>query len=532
MVDPMVVVEYLYEDMKKLVDLPLEKMVSDLSELGAPSEYEPETRKIISELTPNRPDWYSMEGLARALRAFNGQGHPTYKTHPSQYKVLVDPSVEAIRPHTACAVVRGLWFDDGRIADVVLLQEKLIATLGRRVKKFGLGIYPLGAIHFPVRYTTMKPEEIRYVPLGCDVEMTAEEILKEHKKGQQYGHIIEGHGRYPVFVDANKKIMALIPIVNSAETGKVDTNTKEVFIEVSGTDLNACKAALNIIVCTFADMGGTIYQVSIEQGKNSFLSPNLKPTKIKIKLDEFNKILGIGLKEKEVRSLLGRMGYEYAAGGVVVPPYRADVMDAVDVLEDLAIAYGYNNFKPTIPDFFHPGKVSRALEGIDQTMRGMGFMEMKTFILTNKEKVAQAGFEGEIMEISNPANEEYTIIRPNLLVPLLEVFATNKMKGLPQRIYEIGLVREHKKEAKRLVFGSMDVKVEFAAMRGYVQTLASEKGWKISVVKKEIVGFDPGFSCGIMKDGNEFGRFGKVSKEVLQKFGLDFEVYVCEMGVE
>ncbi len=66
---------------------------------------------------------------------------------------------------------------------------------------------------------------------------------------------------YPVFVDGKKKIMCLIPVVNSAETGKVDETTKEIFVEVTGIDLNVCKAALNILVCSFADMGGSIFEV-------------------------------------------------------------------------------------------------------------------------------------------------------------------------------------------------------------------------------------------------------------------------------
>ncbi len=86
----MVVVEFSYKDMKKMVDIPREKMVAALSDLGAPSEYEAEVDKIICELTPNRPDWYSMEGLARALRAYLFNESPEYRTKKSGYRVIVD----------------------------------------------------------------------------------------------------------------------------------------------------------------------------------------------------------------------------------------------------------------------------------------------------------------------------------------------------------------------------------------------------------------------------------------------------------
>ena len=344
--EDMVVIEFAYDEMKKLIGLPKEKMVEILSELGAPSEYETETNKIITELTPNRPDWYSMEGLARSLRAYTKKQQTRYKVKKSNYKVIVDKSVS--RPYTVCAVVKGMAFDDQRIRDMILLQEKLMGTLGRKVKKFGLGIYPMHNITFPIRYTTLKPREINYRPLGHDNVMGADQILEEHKKGQQYGHLIKGQDRYPVFLDSSGKVMCLIPIVNSAETGKVDETTTEIFIEVTGTEINACKAALNILVCTFADMGGAVYEVSMDYGKEKFNSPDLTPKIMKIGSGDVNKILGSNFNDKELGGLLQKMGYVYTKGKVEIPPYRADIMGVVDVVEDVAIAYGYNNFKPTL----------------------------------------------------------------------------------------------------------------------------------------------------------------------------------------
>jgi len=527
----MVVVEFAYEDMKGLVNLSREKMVESLNELGAPAEYEESVDKVIAELTPNRPDWYSMEGLARALRTYHGKGGPAYNVKKSDYRVVVDSSVKKVRPYTVCAVVKGLKFDDRRIKDMVLLQEKLLGTLGRKVKKFGLGLYPLHAIRFPVRYTTMKPEDIRYVPLGYEKEMTAEEILENHKKGQEHGHLIKDFERYPVFVDADGKVMALIPVVNSAETGKVDENTEDLFIEVTGTDLHSCKAALNILVCTFADMGGDIYSVELEHGKEKARLPDLSDVVMNFDLKKANRLLGLELKEKEAGELLAKMGYAYHKGKVHVPPYRADVLGEIDVIEDLAIAYGYNRFVPTIPDFFNPGEALRETAWLDRVMVGMGFMEAKTFVLTNKEKLGLVGVVDNVVEILNPSTIDYTVVRPNLIVDMLETFRINKMKGLPQRFYEIGLVHDGKSASKRFIFGVMDKKLDFSIVRGYLQTIAQEQGGKISFVKKKNMVFDPETSCVVKVDGKEKGIFGKVDSALLEKIGLGFEVYLCELEV-
>ena len=529
--DAMVVVEYSYEEMRRLVDLPLERMVASLNELGAPSEYEPGVKKIITELTPNRPDWYSMEGLSRALKAYHGGKHPEYSTKKSSYNVVVDQSVSKIRPFTACAVVKGLKFNDQRIRDIVLLQEKLLGTLGRKVKKFGLGLYPLDAISFPVRYTTMKPKEIRYIPLGFDHELTADEILAQHKKGEQYGHIIKGADRYPVFVDAKDRIMALIPIVNSNETGRIDESTEDIFIEVSGTDIHSCKAALNILVCTFADMGGTVYEVEVDYGKSKLRSPDLESVAVEIDLERINKTLGLGLKEKDVAKLLSKMGYSYRKGCALVPPYRADVISWVDVMEDIAIAHGYNNFEMTLPAFFTVGKVDSKLERMDEAMRGMGFLEMKTFILTNKELLSAMGYNGGLLEISNPGTTEYTVVRPSLRLDVIGAFATNKMKGLPQRFYEIGNVHDGKHQERCLAFGIMDKKLDFSQIRGYLQAFAKEQGFNFKLEKEQNPLFDKEISCTIISKGKKIGVFGKVTGSVLERYGISFDVYVCEIEV-
>ncbi|MEW6722176.1 MAG: phenylalanine--tRNA ligase subunit beta [Candidatus Micrarchaeota archaeon] len=527
----MVVVEYTYEEMRKLVDLPLEEMIAALSSLGAPSEFEPEVGKIITELTPNRPDWYSMEGLARALRTYYGKGHPQYMVKKSQFKVFVDPSVSKVRPFTVCAVVKGLRLDDDRIRDMVLLQEKLLGTLGRRVKKFGLGLYPLHAIKFPVSYTTMKPEKIRYTPLGSEREMGADEILSDHKKGQQYGHLIKGSPAYPVFVDADGKIMALIPIVNSAETGRIDTGTRDIFIEVSGMEMHACKAALNILVCTFADMGGEVHGVELDYGREKLVTPDLEPAVMPLDIAGMNRILGLSLDEKSVSGLLSKMGYGYRNGSVSVPPYRADVLGEIDIIEDIAIAYGYNNFVPTLPDFFSAGERIGRYDEADAAMRGMGFVETKTFILTNREKLAIIGADKDVVGISNPGSVDFTVIRPNLVLDMIDTFAMNKMRGLPQRFYEIGIVQQGAGSEMRLVFGVMDKAVEFSSFRGCLQTLSRETGLEFELAKEETLAFDKETSCSVISKGRKIGVLGKVDGKVLEKFGIEFDIYICELEI-
>jgi phenylalanyl-tRNA synthetase beta subunit len=159
----------------------------------------------------------------------------------------------------------------------------------------------------------------------------------------------------------------------------------------------------------------------------------------------------------------------------------------------------------------------------------MGFLEIKTFILTNKEKLEISESKGKPLEISNPGSAEYTVVRPNLHAGMLEVFANNKMKGLPQRFYEVGLVSADGAEQERLAFGIMDEKIDFSVARGCLQSLGSEGGLGIELKKEETGLFDKDISCAVFSKGKRIGVFGKVRKEVLGKFGIGFEAYICEM---
>ncbi len=526
----MVVVEFLSSEMEKRTDLSKDRIIEGLTEIGAPCEYLEETKKILVELTPNRPDWYSMEGLARSLISYFRKGVKDYEVNEGGCRVVVDDSVKNVRPHSLCAVVKGLELSDEKITDMVLLQEKLLATLGRRVKKFGIGFYPLDAIEFPVRYTMMDPGRIKYHPLNYPHEAYAGEILEKHPKGQEHGHVLEGLEKYPVFLDAKDNIMALIPIVNSKETGKVEVDTKDVFIEVTGIDINAVKSALNIIVCSLADMGGRIYSVDMRYPDKEFKSPDLSPRKVRVEERKISKILGLELDQVKIEESLLMMGYRIDGDDVLVPPYRADILKDIDIIEDIAIAYGYNNFEPTIPDFFSPGEAVRRNDHTDQIMRGMGFSQIDTFILTNEQKIKEAGYDGKVRTILNPSGEEFTAIRPILLPDMIDTFYLNKTRGIPQKYYEIGMIYDGSSR-KKLIWGIMDKKLEFSEMRGYLQTLMREKGVNFILRPNTDGVFEPERGSDVIVDGKIKGIFGKISQKFLEKKGIEFEIYVCELEI-
>lgn len=515
----MVVVNFTSNDVKEL-GISKEKFIETLNNLGAPTEEI--DGKIAAELSPNRPDWFSKYGMFRAMKSFLGKeiGLKEYKIKKGNYVVIVDKSVKNIRPCSLCAVVTDLKLTTEKIDDLIQLQEKLMLTLGRKTRKFGLGFFDLKKLKFPIRYTTMEPEKIVYKPLNYHKIANAREILEKHAKGWEHGYLIKHLEKYPLYIDDAGKVLVLIPIVNSEELGKIDENTGDLFIEVTGNDMNAVAQALDIMITTLIDMGGNAYSAHMQYSDKKFESLDMKERKMKLDLEFLNKILGLKLNKSDVVKSLKRMGYGTVDDYIIIPRYRADVMHFVDIVEDVAIVHGYNNFEPSLPNFFTKGEVLRDYDQIDEIMRGMGFVEIKNFILTNKEKTALVEPNASLKEIINPVTVDYTVLRPNLIISMLETFSLNKMRGLPQKLYEIGNVYSGELE-KRFVFGVMGKGIDFAVVRGYLQTLFSELGLGFELKRQQNDLFDKDISSIVFNKDKNFGVFGKINRDVLKRFSLE-----------
>ncbi len=329
--------------------LSLDKLKDRISYLGTDLD-KIDNNEIVVEIFPDRPDMLSTQGFSRAFSSFIGvkKGLKKYNVKKSDYKVVIETSVNKYRPYTACAIVKNLKFNEEKIKEVIDIQEKLHITYGRHRKKAAIGIYPFEKIKTPIRFIAEDPKKIRFIPLGEKVEMSGSQILTQTSTGREYKHLLDEMNKFPLFIDANNEVLSMPPIINSEKVGSISTKTNDVFVECSGFDFNILKKCLNIIVTALSDMGGDIYSMELVYGNKKIISPNLEPEKIKLDLKYVNKLLGLNLKD--IRQYLEKMGYGYVDGEVLVPPYRADIMHQVDLIEDIAIAYGYENFEEEIPN--------------------------------------------------------------------------------------------------------------------------------------------------------------------------------------
>jgi phenylalanyl-tRNA synthetase beta chain len=279
------------EVFEKLVGkkLPIDKLKDRISMIGTDLEGI-EGNEINVEIFPNRPDLLSEQGFARAFSSFVGvkTGLREYKVEKSGEKVIVDKSVKDVRPYTACAIVKGIKFDDEKIKEIVQIQEKLHVTYCRNRKKCAIGVYPFEKIKPPIKFIAKKPNEIKFQPLEAYKEMTGQQILSQHPTGKEYGHLLEGMSKFPIFIDSNNQVLSMPPIINSEQTGKISNKTTDVFVECSGFDFNVLQKCLNMIVAALADMGGRIYSMELDVYGKKQTTPNLKPEEMKVDIAYIN----------------------------------------------------------------------------------------------------------------------------------------------------------------------------------------------------------------------------------------------------
>ncbi|MAF99164.1 MAG: phenylalanine--tRNA ligase subunit beta [Nanoarchaeota archaeon] len=522
--------------------LPLDQLKDRISMLGTDLE-KIEGNEIQVEIFPNRPDMLSEQGFARAFSSFIGikTGLRKYSTKSSGKKVIIEPSVKGIRPFTACAIVKGLQLDEEKIREIIQIQEKLHITYGRNRKKAAIGVYPMEKITFPVRYKASKPENISFQPLGSTKAMSALQILAQHKAGQEFGHLLENLERFPYFIDANDEILSMPPIINSHRTGRVTKKTNDLFIECSGFDFKTLSICLNIIVTALADMGGSILTVDLQYEKKR-TTPDLEPKKMKLNLPYINNRLGLDLSHSEASKLLGRMGFGMEKNTVLIPSYRADILHQVDFVEDIAIAYGYENFTEEIPNVATIGQenqVEKFQRKLQEICIGFGLLEVKNYHLLMESDLNQKmNLNNKLIPLKNAVGD-HNHLRNSLLPSLIKTLSENQHHEYPQNIFEIGRTfniskstETGVKESQLLSIALCNEKADFTQVRQLLDALLSSLDVKGSVKESTHASFIPGRMGTIMVNGKSVGIIGEIHPQVLTAWNLLMPVVVFELNIE
>ena len=505
---------------------------------------------VIDEKDTNRPDLLSAEGIAREIRGrlAKEKGVPKYIVRKSNVLVIVDKSVKGIRPCIAAAIVKNVKISEEMLVQMINLQEKVCGTFGKKRKEAAIGIYDWSRLRAPMHYTSYAPRAKKFIPLEYKAEMDLEEILLEHPKGKEYAHLLKGFSRYPVFEDSGGTVASMPPIINSQLTGKVAMGTKEVLIEVTGHSQETVNTALNVMVSAMAERGFDVYSTRVRYPGKTIVTPDFTPRKISVPLEEIRQVMGMELDAKKIAGLLGQARYDVKAKGKMLlckyPAYRQDILHPVDVIEDALVSYGFSNIMPEPVKLACTGseleeeKLKRAFE---EVCVGLGMQGVLTFTMTSKAKQAtMIGLEGEkdcLVEIANPASENYAVFRKRLYPELLEFLSKNKHAAYPQKIFEAGKAVELDPksetgagEKNRLCIALCGKGAEFTVIKGALDAVAANIGFEYSLNERAEPAFEKGKAAAI-SIGKKTGVLGELTKSTLKNFGLEQPTAILEMEI-
>ena len=547
----MPVITFKYQDLKDLgIDMEKDELIDTLPMMSSDIEdFDDEEIKV--EFFPNRPDNLSVEGVARSFKGFIGQevGLPEYEITSSGESVSVDDDVAEIRPYIGFAKIDDVDFTGDKLKYIMDFQENLHWVIGRDRKKVAIGIHNADVVNAPFKYIATPKQENAFVPLEKDTPMTPEEILTEHDKGKDYAHLLENFDKYPLILDCDDNILSMPPIING-ELTKLSEDTKNIIVDVTGTDEKAVNQALNIICSSFAEVGGKIKSMEIVYEDETFVSPDLTPKERNVHVDVANELIGgTDLDAEDVKRLLegARFDAEILNDNelkVYIPAYRVDILHEVDIVENIAIQYRINNVEAKLPNLAtiaNEHSWFKSEQTIRELMVGFGFQEVMSLMLTSEKNHFEKMNQEEIdhVQVARPISISGTMIRTSLLNSLMEFLEDNKHEDLPQKIFEIGDVvymddenfnktRTVKKLAGLICHSSAN----FTEIKSTTSSIVSNLGYSMELSDSENTSFIAGRVAdftGDSKNGQIKGFFGEIAPEVIRNFELEYPVTAFEI---
>ncbi|XP_034187611.2 phenylalanine--tRNA ligase beta subunit isoform X1 [Osmia lignaria lignaria] len=522
------------------------------------------------DIPANRYDLLCLEGLSIGLLIFlNKLDIPKYTAiSPSTgpQKIIMSEQCLKIRGHIVAAVLRDIKFTKDSYNSFIDLQDKLHQNIGRKRSLVSIGTHDLDTVKGPFLYDAKSPSDISFKPLNQDKEYTGEAIMNlyaNHAQLKQYLHIIKNSPVYPVIEDSNGIILSLPPIING-DHSKITLDTKNVLIECTATDLTKAKIVLDTIVCAFSRYCKIKYTVEtveiVYPNKKIYHYPEFNYRIEEIDCKKAIEYIGIKQTPEEIAELLSRMSLKTFVKrnnklDVEVPPTRHDVIHACDIYEDIAIAYGYNNIKKTIPylstiaEEFPLNKLSDQLR---IELACAGFTEALTFSLCSCEDISdKLGHKLKnvpAVYISNPKTLEFQVARTTLLPGLLKTLAANKKMPLPLKLFEVSdvilkdnIVEVGARNNRRLCAVYCNKSDGFETIHGLLDRILqvlevpwnsnkSDNGYYLRNADDPI--FFPRRCAEILCYSKVIGKMGVLHPDVLSKFDLNTPCSVLEINIE
>ncbi len=534
-------------------DRTLDEIIEKLPFLGLDIEGIDKTNdKIRVEFNPNRPDFSSENGIVRALKGILNVelGCPNKQDLlPSSKSIRVDERLKVIRPFIYGLIAkRDIPINHEELTQLISMQEDLHNGLGRKRKKSSIGLHNYDALTFPLSYKGV-PRQTKFVPLDAHKEYSLENIITDLKVGKEYGHILEEFDIVPILLDSKDNVISFPPIINGNIT-KVDLLTSNLFVEVTSLNSKSAKDILSILSFELSDMGFDLYSLVVDSPfSGEIVTPILEPHRIQLDFDYVNQILGLELTHDEILKCLQRSrceGIDKGSGRLdcLIPSYRIDLFDKVDVCEEVAIGYGIFNLGPLYPISYFPGQknsLSVIFGKVRDVLIGLEFMEIINTSIISKNLV-RGVFSGDdysnkkLISLGDSKNTEFELLRNSLIPSLINTFSNNIHEKYPQKLFEIGKtfsttnneIRENWSLCVSIAHNTTDyteIKSNLESFMKYCFNVC------VTTSRYDTSHFLPGHSARIFLNEEVIGEIGEIHPQVLENLNLRTLITIFELNL-
>ncbi|EGG21107.1 phenylalanine-tRNA ligase [Cavenderia fasciculata] len=542
------------------------------------------------DVPANRYDLLCLEGLSRALKVYDlATPIPKYTITPpasgKHQKLIVSKEVKGVRPIVVCGILRNVTFNQDTYQSFIDLQEKLHANICKKRTLVSIGTHDLDTIKGPFTYKALPPKDIKFVPLSQTQEYDAVSLFEFYEKTsshlKKYLHIIDKSPLYPAIYDSNNVLCSLPPIING-DHSKITLNTKNVFIEVTANDYTKANIVLNVMLTMFSEYSKTPYSMEqvevVDADGKSDLFPKIDEKTIDASTSYINKTIGANIDPANMVGMLKRMSListlsqDKSTLTVSVPCTRSDIIHQCDIMEDVAIGYGFNNIARVIPVVNTVGRIqpiNKLSELLSNEAALAGYTEIMTFVLSsNKDNFALINRKDDnsSVKIENYLMEEFSEVRTTLISTLLKTIVSNRAHGIPLKLYEVSdVVIKGANNNKNLsdpdsnnsdvgalnkrMFGAItaDSSSKLEIVHGLLDKLMlslkckpellmtkqdREKGIaSYQLAKSSDKIFVEGMGVDILYNGTKIGIMGVVNPEVLKNYGIIYPCSILEFEI-
>ena len=515
------------------------------------------------EITNNRPDCYSIMGLAREAAAAFGKPmkHHEPVVHGSdagsifQHLDVEVPATELCNRYSSRMVANvkigpsPKWLRQRLRANGVRPINNIVDITNYVMLEYG---QPMHA--FDYRYVSSGKIVVREAEDG-ETLTTLDGTVRNLKAGML------------VIADENKPI-GLAGIMGGENSEIKDDTTMVVFesANFNGTSIRQTALALGMRTeasgkfeknldpmmtipavqraCELVELLGC---GDVLDGTIDIINYVPQERRLPLEPEKINRLLGTNISKEDMVMYLNRLEIPVEGDTIVVPSFRPDLVRMVDIAEEVGRSFGYNEIPVTQFRTATHGGYSQEmkLEAKAGTLcRAMGYSEIITYSFVSPTVFDQIRVPAgsplrNAMKIQNPLGEDTSIMRTIVLPSMLEILGRNNAyHNKAAKLYEIAKVylpQEGEKlprEPKMLMFGTYGTKENFFTLKGELEAIfAGLRMKKVEyTAEKNDPSYHPGRCAALSVEGVQIGVMGQVHPLVARNFGLDGEIYCAELN--